>query len=178
MDRKRILKDYVEPIVVAILIALFVRTFIVQAFKIPSGQWNLLCSSEIICSSNKFIYGIRIPFTGTKLFELKKPQRGDVIVFVFPLDPSKDLIKRVITTEGERHRSAACWGQPGKPHRSASHDPCHGNHLHCRGFSLREEAAVPEEADSSDLYREGHSARKSHDVPVEIAPVTVAARLP
>ncbi len=86
----------------AVLIALFVRTFVIQAFKIPSGSMEptLLVGDYLLV--NKFIYGVRIPFTETKLFELKKPQRGDVIVFVFPLDPSKDFIKRVIGTEGEK----------------------------------------------------------------------------
>jgi len=102
MDRKRILKEYVEPILTAVLVALFIRTFVVQAFKIPSGSMEptLLVGDYLLV--NKFIYGIRIPFTETKLFEFKKPQRGDVIVFVFPLDPSKDFVKRVIGTEGEK----------------------------------------------------------------------------
>ena len=51
---------------------------------------------------NKFIYGTKIPYTDLKFFQLEKPNRGDVIVFVFPLDPSKDFIKRVIATEGEK----------------------------------------------------------------------------
>ncbi len=51
---------------------------------------------------NKFIYGIRIPYTDVKFFQWKKPRRGDVIVFIYPKDPSKDFIKRVIGTEGEK----------------------------------------------------------------------------
>jgi signal peptidase I len=84
------------------LIALFIRTFVVQAFKIPSGSMEptLLVGDYILV--NKFIYGIRIPYTDIKFFQFKKPQRGDVIVFIFPLDPSKDFIKRVIGTEGEK----------------------------------------------------------------------------
>ena len=102
MDKKRILKEYVEPVLMAVLIALFVRTFVVQAFKIPSGSMEptLLVGDYLLV--NKSIYGIKIPFTETKLFEFKKPQRGDVIVFVFPLDPSKDFVKRVIGMEGEK----------------------------------------------------------------------------
>jgi signal peptidase I len=102
MGKKKFLKEYLEPIVIAILIALFIRTFIVQAFKIPSGSMEptLLVGDYLLV--NKFIYGIRIPFTNTELFQFKKPRRGDIIVFVFPLDPSKDFIKRVIGTEGEK----------------------------------------------------------------------------
>jgi signal peptidase I len=51
---------------------------------------------------NKFTYGIRIPYTRTKFFQYRKPQRGDVIVFIYPLDPSKDFIKRAIGLEGEK----------------------------------------------------------------------------
>lgn len=61
---------------------------------------TLLVGDHILVS--KFIYGIRIPFTGIKFFQYKKPQRGEVIVFIFPKDRSKDFIKRVIGTEGEK----------------------------------------------------------------------------
>jgi signal peptidase I len=102
MEKKKFVKDYLEPIVIAILIALFIRTFVVQAFKIPSSSMEstLLVGDYILV--NKFIYGIRIPYTHIKFFQFKKPQRGNVIVFIFPLDPSKDFIKRVIGTEGEK----------------------------------------------------------------------------
>ncbi len=102
MAKKKFIKDYVEPIVVALLIALFIRAFAVQAFKIPSGSMEptLLVGDYLLV--NKFIYGIRIPYTDVKFFQFKKPKRGDVIVFIFPLDPSKDFIKRVIGTEGEK----------------------------------------------------------------------------
>ena len=102
MEKRKFIKEYVEPILIAILIALFIRAFIVQAFKIPSSSMEdtLLIGDHILV--NKFIYGIRIPFTDTKVFQFVKPRRGDVIVFVFPLDPSKDFIKRVIGTAGEK----------------------------------------------------------------------------
>ena len=102
MDRKKFIKEYVEPIVIAILIALFIRAFIVQAFKIPSSSMEptLLVGDHILV--NKFIYGIRIPYTNIKFFQYKKPKRGDIIVFIFPKDRSKDFIKRVIGMEGEK----------------------------------------------------------------------------
>jgi signal peptidase I len=98
----KIVKDYVGSILLAVLIALFIRTFIVQAFKIPSGSMEptLLVGDHILV--NKFIYGIGIPLTDKKVFEYERPQRGDVIVFPFPRDPSKDFIKRVIGTAGEK----------------------------------------------------------------------------
>jgi signal peptidase I len=108
MKNKKFIKEYIEPIVIAILIALFIRAFIVQAFKIPSSSMEptLLVGDHILV--NKFIYGIRIPYSdeifgkNKKFFEWKKPQRGDVIVFIFPKDRKKDFIKRVIGTEGEK----------------------------------------------------------------------------
>jgi signal peptidase I len=102
MREKKFVKDYLEPILIAVLIALFIRTFVVQAFKIPSSSMEpaLLVGDHLMV--NKFIYGLRIPSTNTKFFQYKKPQRGDIIVFIYPKDHSKDFIKRVIGTEGEK----------------------------------------------------------------------------
>jgi signal peptidase I len=102
MGKKKFFKEYLEPIIIAVLIALFIRTFVVQAFKIPSSSMEptLLVGDYILVS--KFIYGIRIPYTDIKLFSLKQPVRGDVIVFIYPKDHSKDFIKRVIGTEGDK----------------------------------------------------------------------------
>jgi len=95
-------KEYLEPIIIAVLIALFIRTFIIQAFKIPSSSMEptLLVGDYLLV--NKFLYGIKIPFSEKKLFQLKKPKRGDIVVFIYPKDRSKDFIKRVIGTEGEK----------------------------------------------------------------------------
>jgi len=108
MGKKRIIKEYIEPIVIAVLIALFIRAFIVQAFKIPSSSMEptLLVGDHLLVY--KFIYGIRIPYSdkvfgeSKKFYEWKKPKRGDVIVFIYPKDRSKDFIKRVIGTEGDK----------------------------------------------------------------------------
>jgi len=102
MGKKKFVKEYLEPIIIAVLIALFIRTFIVQAFKIPSSSMEptLLVGDYLLV--NKFIYGIKIPFKDSKLFQYKNPTRGDVVVFIYPKDRSKDFIKRVIGTEGEK----------------------------------------------------------------------------
>jgi signal peptidase I len=94
-------RENIEAIVIAVVLALFIRTFIVQAFKIPSGsmQPTLLIGDHILVS--KFLYGVGIPFTDMKLLDIKKPARGDVIVFVYPEDESKDYIKRVIGLPGD-----------------------------------------------------------------------------
>ena len=102
MGKKKFVKEYIEPIVIAVLIALFIRAFIVQAFKIPSSSMEptLLVGDYLLV--NKFIYGVRVPYSNIKFFEYKKPKRGDIIVFIFPKDRKKDFIKRVIGTEGEK----------------------------------------------------------------------------
>jgi signal peptidase I len=102
MKKKSFLKDYLQPVIVAVILFLFIRTFVVQAFQIPSGSMEptLLVGDYLLV--NKFIYGIRIPYTNIRMLPFEKPQRGDVIVFIFPEDPSKDFIKRVIGTEGEK----------------------------------------------------------------------------
>ncbi len=99
---KKQIKEYLQAIVIALLLALFIRAFIVQAFKIPSGSMKptLLVGDYLLV--NKFIYGVRIPFTDVRFFPFEQPKRGDVIVFVYPNDPSKDFIKRVIATGGEQ----------------------------------------------------------------------------
>jgi signal peptidase I len=95
------LREYLEAFAVALLIALFVRTFVIQAFKIPSGSMEntLLIGDHIFV--NKFLYGYHIPYTNGRVLQFASPKRGDIIVFVFPEDPSKDFIKRVIGTPGD-----------------------------------------------------------------------------
>ncbi len=95
------LRENVEAILLAILLALFIRTFIVQAFKIPSGSMEdtLLIGDHILV--NKFIYGIRMPFTNKALVPVAEPERGDIVVFKFPQDPKMDFIKRVVGIPGD-----------------------------------------------------------------------------
>ena len=96
-----VIREYAESIVVAILIALFIRAFVVQAFKIPSGSMEptLLVGDHLLV--NKFIYGIKLPFVDQKVLIYKEPQRDDIVVFIFPKDKSKDFIKRVVGTPGD-----------------------------------------------------------------------------
>ncbi|MCP4681236.1 MAG: signal peptidase I [Desulfobacterales bacterium] len=99
--KKGVIREYVEAAIIAILLALFIRTFAVQAFKIPSGSMipTLLVGDHILV--NKFIYGVKIPFIRKTLIPISSPQREDVIVFIYPKDKSKDFIKRVIGLPGE-----------------------------------------------------------------------------
>jgi len=99
--KKSAAREWVESIVIAFILAMFIRTFIVQAFKIPSGSMRptLLEGDRILV--NKFIYGAKIPFTDLRLPGLRKPKRGDVIVFIYPEDTRRDFIKRLVAQEGE-----------------------------------------------------------------------------
>jgi len=99
--KKSSLRENIEAITLAIILALFIRTFVVQAFKIPSGSMKetLLVGDHILV--NKFIYGIKIPFIKKTLIPIKNPQREDIIVFKYPIDPKKDFIKRVIGIPGD-----------------------------------------------------------------------------
>jgi signal peptidase I len=101
LKKKSTLREYAEAAAIAILLALFIRTFVVQAFKIPSGSMEptLLVGDHILV--NKFIYGIKMPFTGKTVIPVSEPHRGDVVVFVYPEDKTKDFIKRVIGLPGD-----------------------------------------------------------------------------
>jgi signal peptidase I len=99
---KSVVREYVEAILIALVLALFIRSFIVQAFKIPSGSMEptLLIGDHLLV--NKFIYGVKNPFTGETWIPYKEPQRSDIVVFKYPVNPKQDFIKRVIGVEGDR----------------------------------------------------------------------------
>lgn len=100
--QKSVAREYAEALLVALLLALFIRSFIVQAFKIPSGSMlpTLQIGDHILV--NKFLYGLRLPYPiETTVWEWGQPTRGDVIVFVYPKDRSKDFIKRVVAVAGD-----------------------------------------------------------------------------
>jgi signal peptidase I len=120
--RKSTFREYAESIGVAVLVALFLRSFVVEAFKIPSGSMipTLEVGDHIFV--NKYLYGVRIPGTDFKFFERLRPQRGEVVVFRFP-NPShlaseedKDFIKRIVAVEGDvvevRNRALHVNGKP------------------------------------------------------------------
>jgi signal peptidase I len=98
---KSTVREYAEALAIAILLALFIRTFVIQAFKIPSGSMKptLIIGDHLLV--NKFSYGIRIPLIDRFLIQFNKPKRGNIIVFKWPKDESKDFIKRVIGIEGD-----------------------------------------------------------------------------
>ena len=100
--KKSQLQEWAESIIIAIFLALVIRSFVIQAFKIPSGSMipTLLIGDHLLVS--KFIYGIKIPIINKTIVKFKDPKRGDIIVFICPVDRGKDFIKRVIGLPGDK----------------------------------------------------------------------------
>lgn len=99
---KSFYKEWIEPFLIAAVIALFIRQFIVEAFKIPSGSMipTLTIGDHLLV--NKFVYGPRIPFTDKRIFAGDTPKRGEIIVFKYPENEDKNYIKRVIGLPGDK----------------------------------------------------------------------------
>lgn len=100
-SKKRLLWEYTEAIITALILALLIRAYVIQAFKIPSGSMipTLVIGDHILV--NKFLYGTKIPFSETMVLEFTKPEKGNIIVFKYPEDPTRDFIKRIIAVEGD-----------------------------------------------------------------------------
>ena len=96
------LVEYARSFFPVVLIVLVLRSFLVEPFRIPSGSMmpTLLVGDFILV--NKFAYGVRLPVLNTKIIDYGAPQRGDIVVFRFPKDPTVDYIKRVIGLPGDR----------------------------------------------------------------------------
>ncbi|ACV69533.1 signal peptidase I [Desulfohalobium retbaense] len=96
-----LIKEYAEALIIALVLAFFIRSFVVQAFKIPSGSMlqTLQIGDHLLV--NKFIYGVQAPFTDFTVIPVSDPEFQDIIVFEFPEEPSKDFIKRIIGLPGD-----------------------------------------------------------------------------
>ncbi len=114
--KKSTAREYVESVIIAVILALFIRTFGVQAFKIPTGSMenNLLIGDHLLV--NKFMVGPTLSSLERTLLPIRAIRRGDVIVFKFPEEPSRDFIKRVVGLPGEtlelRNKKISINGQP------------------------------------------------------------------
>jgi len=99
---KKTVREWVEAFMVAAFFAFcIIRPFFVQAFKIPTGSMRPTLMEGDLILVNKFIYGPRIPFTDWRLPKIREPRRGDVVVFIYPENPKKDFIKRLVAVAGE-----------------------------------------------------------------------------
>jgi signal peptidase I len=114
--RKSTAREYFESIAIAVILALFIRTFVVQAFKIPTGSMenNLLIGDHLLV--NKFVFGPRATGLEEAILPMREIGRGDVVVFKFPQEPERDFIKRVIGLPGEtlelKHKKVYVNGTP------------------------------------------------------------------
>lgn len=122
------LKEWMNAGLWAVVIALFIMSFIIQAFKIPSGSMEdtLLIKDHLFV--NKFIYGLRVPFNKEKRYlMIRTPKRGDIVVFEYPKDTSKDYIKRCIGLPGDtleiRDKQVYINGEPIKEPYKVHKDP-------------------------------------------------------
>ena len=99
--KKSLFREYAEALVMALLLALVIRTFVVQSFKIPSeSMMNTLLVGDYLLG-DKFTYGLKIPFTNISIYDGREPQLGDVVIFAYPKDPSLDFIKRIVGVPGD-----------------------------------------------------------------------------
>ena len=114
--KKSVIREYFESIVIAVILALFVRTWVVQAFKIPTGSMenNLLIGDHLLV--NKFVFGPTASRLERALLPVGTVQHRDVIVFKYPEEPDRDFIKRVIGLPGEtvelRNKKVYINGKP------------------------------------------------------------------
>ena len=159
---RSITRDYIEAIAWAVAITLGLRTFVIQAFRIPSESMcdTLLVGDFLFVS--KLDYGAKIPFTHLRLPGLHAPRRGEVIVFQWPEDPSKDFIKRCIATGGQtvevRHKQVYVDGvrqtEPYVKHTIASEDPA--------GYTPRDNYSPPT-VPPGELFMMGDNRDNSND---------------
>lgn len=160
--KKSIFREYAEAIIIALLLALFIRTFVVQAFKIPSGSMEptLLIGDHLLVS--KFVYGVRNPFSGEVWVELGEPERYDVVVFKYPQNPSQDYIKRVIGLPGEtveiRDKKVYVDGRPIDDPRAVFRD----DEILPAGRQPRDNFG-PEKVEPGELFVMGDNRDNSHD---------------
>ncbi len=94
-------REWIESIIIAFILAMFIRTFFFQAFRIPSGSMRMTLLEGDRLLVNKLYYGALMPMTHYRLPGISHPKRGDIIVFKFPEDPKRDFIKRLIAVGGE-----------------------------------------------------------------------------
>ncbi len=99
--KKSTFQEYLESIIIAVLLAFVIKTSIVEAYRIPTGSMEdtLLVGDFLL--ANKFIYGARLPLIGVRLPALQNPHPGQVVIFKYPLDRKTNYIKRVVATEGQ-----------------------------------------------------------------------------
>ena len=156
------LRENIEAILVAVLLALFIRTFVIQAFKIPSGSMKQTLQIGDHILVNKFIYGVKMPYLQKIIIPLKNPQRGDIVVFKFPVEPEKDFIKRVVGVAGDviegRDKQIYVNGSPVSESYAVQTDP----HIFPKGIQARDNFG-PLTVPDNKLFVMGDNRDQSYD---------------
>jgi signal peptidase I len=159
---RSVLREYVEAALWALVITLFLRAFVIQAFRIPSASMEDTLLIGDFLFVNKFEYGPKIPFTHIRLPGLRAPRRGDVIVFQFPGDPSKDFIKRCVATGGQtveiRNKQVAVDGRALTEPYTIHSDPT----VRPSGYDYRDNFG-PYTVPSGNLFMMGDNRDNSND---------------
>lgn len=99
---KSVFREYLESILWALVLAFIIRSCVVQTYEIPSGSMEETLQVGDYLLVNKFLYGIKLPFSDQRVLKVRNPVRGDVMVFEYPEDRSKDFIKRVVGVPGDQ----------------------------------------------------------------------------
>jgi signal peptidase I len=104
-------KEMIETVATAVILALIIRSFIIQPFKIPTGSMEPTLKPGDRILVLRYVYGLRIPFTFKRIAKFNKPEVGDIIVFNYPEEPSRDFIKRCAATGGDtlEIRNGVLW---------------------------------------------------------------------
>jgi len=159
---RSIVREYVEAALWALVITLFLRAFVIQAFRIPSESMRDTLLVGDFLFVNKFEYGPKIPFTHIRLPGIRQPRRGDVIVFQFPQDPSKDFIKRCVATGGEtveiKNKQVSVNGAALREPYAIHTDPT----VKPAGYEYRDNYG-PYTVPKSDLFMMGDNRDNSND---------------
>ena len=155
-------REYVEAALWALVLTLFLRAFVIQAFRIPSESMRDTLLVGDFLFVNKFEYGPKIPFTHVRLPGLRAPRPGDVIVFQFPQDPSKDFIKRVVAVGGQtvevRDKQLTVDGRPVRERYILHTDP----DVRPAGFDFRDNFG-PVTVPRGRLFMMGDNRDNSND---------------
>jgi signal peptidase I len=166
--KKSTVREYFESIVIAVILALFIRTFVVQAFKIPTGSMenNLLIGDHLLV--NKFVFGPTETSLERTLLPIGTIKRGDVLVFKYPVEPDRDFIKRVIGLPGDtvelREKKVYINGKPlDEPYVHFLQPPGGESELHeVTSFDVRERYG-PVTVPANQYFMRGDNRDNSQD---------------
>jgi signal peptidase I len=143
--------EWAKSVSLAILLFLVVRSFLDEAFKIPSGRMESTLLVGDFLLVNKLVYGAEVPFMGKRLPAVSQPKYRDVVVFLYPRDPSKDYVKRLVGLPGDTLamengvliRNGARQEEPFVSHSDLGNDPAAEDFGWQRGFLVRPAGATP-----------------------------------